>query len=102
MTDIETATGLALSTIDAEAGTGLSLGSGSSLLFAAATPVRLITDDGVVTARAYDSIERDGEATIGQVDAVLPDGTRVVVVDRWSPSAEGDSLLVNRSFTIAA
>jgi hypothetical protein len=100
MTNIETPTGLALAPFDAESGTGLSLGSGDSRLFAAATPVRLTTDDGVVTARPYDSVEQDGEASVGRLDTVLPDGTRVVVVDRWSPSPEGDGVLVNRSFSI--
>jgi hypothetical protein len=99
MTNLETATGLALTPFDAENGTGLRLGSGNAGLFAAATPVRLITDDGVVTARPYDSVEQDGDASVGRLDTVLPDGTRVVVQDRWSPSSEGDSVLISRSIS---
>jgi hypothetical protein len=100
MTNLEIATALAPTPFDAENGTGLSLGSRDGMLFATATPVRIITDDGVVTARPYDCVDQEGKASVGRLDTVLPDGTRVVVVDRWSPSPDGDSVLVNRSLSI--
>ncbi|MFI8593095.1 hypothetical protein ACIGCK_01515 [Microbacterium sp. NPDC078428] len=101
MTNLETPTALALTAIEVETGSGVRLGSESASLLAASTPVRLITSDGVATARSYDSVTQDGAASVGRLDTVLPDGTRVLVVDTWSPSAEGDSFLVNRSFSIA-
>jgi hypothetical protein len=89
-----------VASFNAENGTGLSLTVGGRRVFDAATPVRVITDDGVATVHAYDFVEKDGDATVGRLDTVLADGTRVVVVDTWTPSAQADSALVNRSFSI--
>lgn len=99
--DVQLAPALALTTSEEGSGRGLTLRSGDRQLFSIPAPVRLVTDDGTDTAHAYDSVQQqDSGATVGRLETVLQDGTRVVVVDRWSPSPEGDSLLVNRSFSI--
>ena len=95
MTDFE------LSPLTEPHGTGLVLRSGGTDLLVLHQPVRLITDDGVVTARAYDSVDTEAGTTVCRLDAVLSEGTRVLLEDRWSASEEGDSFLVNRSFSIA-
>ncbi|WP_298455956.1 hypothetical protein [uncultured Cellulomonas sp.] len=100
MTDLTTGSRLALTPLDVGGGLGLILSSGGDPVLAAASPVRLITADGVVTACPYDSLDQDEEATLGRLDTVLPDGTRVIVQDRWSPSPEGDGVLVNRTLSI--
>ncbi|WP_157560936.1 hypothetical protein [Humibacter albus] len=100
MTNLETASRPAMTPFAAANGRGLSLTIAGRQVFDTAGPVRLITDDGVASVHGYDSVERDGAAVVGRLDTVLADGTRVAVVDTWSPSAEGDSALINRRFSV--
>jgi hypothetical protein len=64
------------------------------------TPAWVRTTHGEVASGGYDSVERDGDSLACLFEAQLDDGTRVVLEDRWNPSPEGDSFLVDRTLSI--
>jgi len=91
---------LQLSCLPTENGVGLVIRSGETDILAASAPVRLGTSDGATVALGYDTVEADGDGTRCRLQAALADGTRVGLEDRWAPSAQGDSFVLNRSFRI--